>query len=95
MHHHPLSLQLASILLLLNSPLSLPALAFATSDSFSGNSRAKPMQQHRVVVIPDPSSSQSNMEADARAYNEYASAAIELSEGHVSDNGLFTGKLIL
>ena len=33
------------------------------------------------------------MNDPAAAYNQYASAAVELSDSHVAENGLWTGKL--
>lgn len=36
-----------------------------------------------------------NMLDDARAYNDYASAAVEISDAHVSDQGILTSTLSL
>lgn len=58
---------------------------------------------HRTVALasslsPDSSTSMGElaktaMRNDAAAYNEFASAAVDLSDAHVSKDGLFTGTL--
>lgn len=88
-------LPLLFMLVLLNRSLWLTAFAFAIPNPSSEICPTTPMQEHQDFNPDKLSSSQSGMDADARAYNNYASAVIELSDGHVSDNGLFTGKLFL
>jgi hypothetical protein len=49
-------------------------------------------------LLQDSSTSMSeltktNMRDDAAAYNEFASAAVDLSDAHVSKDGLFTGTI--
>ena len=85
--------------------MRLPSVLFASlrilssSRSSSGTSRSfnlwTPRCAHRLIVRGGESSSSSSLtmateKEDATAYNAYFSAAVDLSNAHVSDSGLLT-----
>ena len=44
------------------------------------------------ILTPMPMGPEASTVDDARAYNEYASAVVDLSNGHVSSTGWLTGE---